>query len=108
MDIPTEFDDDREEIEELMLRFYPDYLSEIGNGQYQVAERTAQSLRNIFSLAAIRSYFYETIPSLANPLGIGTRSNAHRRQGAEPADRRLPGLPGHPPRVVPLHVGRKR
>ena len=74
MDIPTEFDDDREEIEELMLRFYPDYLSEIGNGQYQVAERTAQSLRNIFSLAAIRSYFYETIPSLANPLGIGTRS----------------------------------
>ena len=74
MDIPTEYDDCREEIEQLMLRFYPDYLSEIGNGQYQVADRTAQSLRNIFSLSAIRNYFYEVIPSLANPLGIGTRS----------------------------------
>lgn len=74
MDIPTEFDDCREEIEQLMLRFYPDYLSEIGSGQYQVADRTAQSLRNIFSLSAMRNYFYEVIPSLANPLGIGTRS----------------------------------
>ena len=74
MNIPTEYDDCREEIEQLMLRFYPDYLSEIGNGQYQVADRTAQSLRNIFSLSAIRNYFYEVIPSLANPLGIGTRS----------------------------------
>ena len=74
MEIPTGYDDDREEIEQLMLRFYPDYLLEIGNGEYQVAERTAQSLRNIFSLSAIRNYFYEVIPSLANPLGIGTRA----------------------------------
>ena len=28
MDIPTMYDDDREEIEELMLRFYPEYLLE--------------------------------------------------------------------------------
>ena len=74
MEIPTGYDDDREEIEQLMLRFYPDYLSEIGNGQYHMAGRTAQSLRNIFSLSAIRNYFYEVIPSLANPLGIGTRA----------------------------------
>ncbi len=74
MDIPTDYDDDRDEIEELMLRFYPDYLSEIGNGLYPLPERTAQSLRNIFSLSAIRNYFYETIPSLANPLGISARA----------------------------------
>lgn len=74
MDIPTDYDDDRDEIEELMLRFYPDYLSEIGNGLYPVPERTSQSLRNIFSLSAIRNYFYEAIPSLANPLGIGTHA----------------------------------
>lgn len=74
MEIPTDYDDDQEEIEELMLRFYPDYLSEIGNGQYQVGDRTAQSLRNIFSFSAIYNYFYEVIPSLANPLGIGPRS----------------------------------
>lgn len=74
MDIPMDYDDDREEIEELMLRFYPDYLTEIGNGVYPVPERTAQSLRNIFSLSAIRNYFYEAVPSLANPLGIGIRA----------------------------------
>ena len=47
MEIPTDYEDDREEIEQLMLRFYPDYLTDIGNGHY---------------------------PSLANPLGIGARS----------------------------------
>ena len=74
MDIPTAYDDDREEIEELMLRFYPEYLLEVGNGGYRVPEHTEQSLRNIFSLSAVKNYFYETIPSLANPLGIGGRS----------------------------------
>ena len=74
MDIPTDYDDDQEEIEQLMLRFYPDYLLDIGSGQHKVSDRTAQSLRNIFSLSAIRNYFYEAIPSLANPLGLGPRS----------------------------------
>lgn len=74
MDVPTDYDDEQEEIEELMLRFYPEYLSEIGNGLYRVPEHTEQSLRNIFSLSAVRNYFYEVIPSLANPLGIGARS----------------------------------
>lgn len=74
MEIPTDYDDDQEEIEQLMLRFYPDYLSDIGSGQHKVSDRTAQSMRNIFSLSAIRNYFYEVIPSLANPLGLGPRS----------------------------------
>ena len=65
---------DREEIEELMLRFYPEYLLEVGNGGYRVPEHTEQSLRNIFSQSAVKNYFYEMIPSLANPLGIGDRS----------------------------------
>lgn len=74
MDIPTMYDDDREEIEELMLRFYPEYLLEVSNGGYRVPEHTEQSLRNIFSQSAVKNYFYEMIPSLANPLGIGDRS----------------------------------
>lgn len=65
---------DGEEIEELMLRFYPEYLLEVGNGGYRVPEHTEQSLRNIFSQSAVKNYFYEMIPSLANPLGIGDRS----------------------------------
>ena len=43
-------------------------------GGYRVPEHTEQSLRNIFSQSAVKNYFYEMIPSLANPLGIGDRS----------------------------------
>jgi hypothetical protein len=74
MDIPTDFDDDRKEIESLMLRFYPSYLSDVNTGLYHVSDRTEQSLRNIFSLSAIKNYFYELLPSYANPLGLGQRS----------------------------------
>lgn len=74
MDIPTDYDDGQEEIDGLMLRFYPDYLSDIGKGLYRLPEHTVQSLRNVFSLSAVRNYFYETVPSLANPLGVGTRA----------------------------------
>jgi formylmethanofuran dehydrogenase subunit D len=74
MDIPTDFEDNQEEVEELMLRFYPDYLAELNNGKYLLPQHTEQSLRNIFSLSAIKNYFYEAIPSLSNPLGIGQRA----------------------------------
>lgn len=73
-DIPTDYDDDRREIESLMMRFYPAYLSDVASGIYRVPERTEQSLRNIFSVSAVKNYFYELIPSYANPLGIGDRS----------------------------------
>ena len=66
MDISTDFEDDQEEVEQLMLRFYPDYLSELNNGKYMLPQHTEQSLRNIFSLSAIKNYFYEVIPSLSN------------------------------------------
>lgn len=74
MDIPTGYEDDREEIEELMSRFYTDYLSEVAKGLYSVPDHTEQSLRNIFSLASVRNCFFETIPSMANPLGVGERA----------------------------------
>ena len=74
MTVKTDYDKDKREIEELMLRFYPEYLLEVGNGGYRVPEHTEQSLRNIFSQSAVKNYFYEMIPSLANPLGIGDRS----------------------------------
>ena len=74
MSVPTDYDDDQEEIEELMLRFYPDYMSAIYNGIYRLPEHTEHSLRNIFSTTAVKNYFYETLPSLANPLGIGQKA----------------------------------
>lgn len=74
MDIPTDYDENMEEIESLMARFYPEYLMEVAGGLYAVPDKTEQSLRNIFSLSAVRNFFYDTIPSMANPLGLTERS----------------------------------
>lgn len=74
MDVPTDYDGNQAEIEELMLRFYPDYLAEMNDGRYLLSQHTEQSLRNVFSFSSIKNYFYEMIPSLANPLGIGQRA----------------------------------
>ena len=52
----------------------PVYMEDLHNGHYTLPEHTEQSLRNIFSISALKNYFYETIPSMANPLGMGRRS----------------------------------
>ena len=72
--LKTKYDKDKEEIEELMLRFLPVYMKDLFHGDYIVPEYTVQSLRNEFSVGAIKNYFYETMPSMANPLGIGSRA----------------------------------
>lgn len=74
MTVPSPYDTDRQEIEMLMLRFLPSYFEDLQHGIYSLPEHTEQSLRNIFSLGAAKHYFYETLPSLSNPLGIGNRS----------------------------------
>lgn len=74
MTIPSPYDTDRQEIETLMLRFLPSYFEDLQRGTYSLPEHTEQSLRNIFSLGASKHYFYETMPSMSNPLGIGMRS----------------------------------
>ena len=73
MNIPSPYDTDRQEIETLMLRFLPSYFEDLQQGAYSLPEHTEQSLRNIFSLGAGKHYFYETMPTMANPLGIGNR-----------------------------------
>ena len=70
----TKYDKDADEIEELMLRFFPAYLKDIGSGAYRLPQRTEQSLRNMLMMASARNYFFETIPSLENPMGLGRRS----------------------------------
>ena len=70
----TRYDGDAEEIEELMLRFLPVYLRDLGSGDYRLPARTEQSLRNMMMLASARNYFFETLPSLENPMGLGRRS----------------------------------
>ena len=74
MDVHTIYDKDQREIEDLMMRFLPTYLSDMQEGLYMVPEHTEQALRNIFTMSAMKNYFYETLPSMANPLGMGARS----------------------------------
>jgi len=74
MNIETRYDKDKEEVEKLMLNYYPAYMQELMDGTYQTGESTAQSLRNLFSMGTLKHYFFETLPSMANPMGITQRS----------------------------------
>lgn len=70
----TDYEQDREEIERLMFRFLPLYMDDLRLGRYAVPEHTEQSLRNIFTTGAMKEYFYERMPSMANPLGLGRKA----------------------------------
>lgn len=74
MTLPSPYDADRQEIEALMMRFLPIYFDDLQQGCYRLPEHTEQSLRNVFAQAASRNYFFETLPNMGNPLGIGNRS----------------------------------
>ena len=74
LDVHNMYDKDQKEVEDLMMRFYPSYMEDMLHGTYTVPKHTEQALRNIFTVSAMKEYFYETLPSMANPLGMGTRS----------------------------------
>ena len=74
MDVHTDYDNDKDEIEKLMMRFFANYMNDLHEGLYSCPQRTEQSLRHLFSAAAMKDYFYESMPSMVNPLGIGRRS----------------------------------
>ena len=74
LDVHTSYDKDQKEIENLMMRWFPDYMQDMASGIYALPEHTELALRNIFTMSAMKNYFYETLPSMANPLGMGHRS----------------------------------
>lgn len=74
MDVHTMYDKDQKEIEDLMMRWFPDYMLDLSAGVYALPEHTELALRNMFTMSAMKNYFFETLPSMANPLGMGTRS----------------------------------
>ena len=74
LDVHNRYEKDQKEVEDLMMRFYPSYMEDLFHGAYTVPKHTEQALRNIFTVSAMKEYFYETLPSMANPLGMGARS----------------------------------
>ncbi len=73
--VKTDYDADQDEILQLMLRWLPEYMNDIRLGNYQTSERIEGQLRNIFSQSADKHYFYENMPTVANPLGLSSRSS---------------------------------
>lgn len=76
MDVKTKYDKDQEEIERLMMNYYPAYMSELLEGSYSGGEHTVQSLRNLFNIGTMKHYFFDTLPSMANPMGITQRASS--------------------------------
>ena len=74
MNLQTDYEKDKREIEELMLRVLPHYMEELQRGSYTLPEHTEQSLRHIFTMGAMKEYFYENMPSMVNPLGLGRKA----------------------------------
>ncbi|MDD5862620.1 MAG: M23 family metallopeptidase [Prevotella sp.] len=73
-EVKTKYDADANEIMLMMLRFLPVYLNEIRTGEYVPSQNTENDLRDIYTSASAKNYYYETIPTLSNPLGMTSRA----------------------------------
>lgn len=72
--IKTSYDDNKDEILMLMLRWFPTYMNEISNGAYQIPKKTETTLRNVLIQASDKNYYYERMPTIGNPLGLSKRA----------------------------------
>lgn len=72
--IKTRFDEDQDEILMMMMRWLPSYMNDLRTGSYIPPRRFESTLRNIFTQAASKNYFFEKMPDVGNPLGLTGRS----------------------------------
>lgn len=72
--IRTSYDQDQNEILMMMMRWLPSYMNDLRTGNYAPPKRFETSLRNIFTQAAAKNYFFEKMPNVGNPLGLTGRS----------------------------------
>ena len=71
--VRTKFDKDREELEKLLIRWFPQYMSDLAQGLYLPSPRTDAALRLALSQSAEKGYFFESTPTASNPLGLCPR-----------------------------------
>ena len=67
-------DQDQDSILIMMLRWLPQYMNDLRTGAYTQPDRTDRTLRNIFTQAASKNYYFESMPTINNPLGLSARS----------------------------------
>lgn len=73
-DINTNFDANKDEILMMMLQWFPNYMNDIRIEAYTPPQRFDAALRNVFTQAASKNYFFEKMPDVGNPLGLSSRS----------------------------------
>ena len=74
MQVHTDYDQDIEEISSLMARYLPMYMDELCKGSYHPSQQTEQALQDVLTQGAQRNYYFESLPSISNPLGLSGRS----------------------------------
>ena len=74
MKVHTDYDQDIEEISSLMARYLPMYMDELCKGSYHPSQQTEQALQDVLTQGAQRNYYFESLPSISNPLGLSGRS----------------------------------
>jgi len=57
-----------------MTRYLPLYMDELRKGGYRPSGETEKTLQNVFVQSARKNYYFETLPSVTNPLGLSDRS----------------------------------
>lgn len=73
-DVHTPYDSHQKEIEQMYQRFFGSYMKDLLLNRYKVPNPTENSLRNIIQEGASAGAYYEHLPSMLNPLGLGERS----------------------------------
>ena len=70
IEVPSAYAKDMDEIASLMSRYLPLYMDELRKGSYRPSEQTEKALQNVFVQSARKNYYFETLPSVTNPLGL--------------------------------------
>ena len=74
IEVPSAYAKDMDEIISLMTRYLPLYMDELRKGGYRPSGETEKTLQNVFVQSARKNYYFETLPSVTNPLGLSDRS----------------------------------
>ena len=70
----TIYDRYADSISVLIVRFFPSYMSDMRTGVYRPSAAFEEKLRSLFVSSASQNYFYEEVPTVANPLGLSDRA----------------------------------
>ena len=74
IDVRTPYDNHKGEIEAMQQKYIGHYFLDMFRGKYKVPEQTETRIRDILKEGADSGIYYQHIPTMMNPLGLGTLS----------------------------------